>query len=232
MKSPSENPSVAHATAPLAATAQPADIRTEYHRGELREEEAGGDPLALFGRWFAEAVAAGGPDPNAMSLATVDAHGQPSVRIVLCKGFDARGFVFFTNYESRKGLELAGNPHAALLFHWPDLERQVRIAGPTERVDAAESDAYFAQRPRGARIGAWASPQSQPITGRNVLEERTEQIERRFAGDADLPRPAHWGGYRLSPTSIEFWQGRPSRLHDRLVYRSQAGGWARVRLAP
>jgi len=229
---PSDDTSPPASGATPAAASRPADLRTEYHRGELREDEAGDDPLALFGRWFAEAVAAGGRDPNAMSLATVDDQGQPAARIVLCKGFDARGFVFFTNLESRKGRELAGNPRAALLFHWPELERQVRITGRTALVDASESDAYFAERPRGARIGAWASPQSQPIAGRAVLEERTAQFEKRFSGAQALPRPAHWGGYRLAPAAIEFWQGRPSRLHDRLVFTRHAGGWERVRLAP
>jgi pyridoxamine 5'-phosphate oxidase len=209
-----------------------ADLRTEYHRGELREDEAGDDPFTLFRRWFDEAVAAGGRDPNAMSLATVDATGQPSVRIVLCKEFDARGFVFFTNFSSRKGQELAGNPQASLLFYWADLERQVRISGRVEKVDAAEADLYYGQRPRPARIGAWASPQSQPISGRTVLEESTARMEQRFAGQADPPRPAHWGGYRLAPGAIEFWQGRPSRLHDRLLYTQQAGAWQRTRLAP
>ena len=217
-------------TTPPAAIA--ADLRTEYHRGELREEEAGEDPFVLFRRWFDEAVAAGGRDPNAMSLATVDAAGQPSVRIVLCKEFDARGFVFYTNYESRKGQELAGNAHAALLFYWADLERQVRISGRADRVDAAESDLYVGQRPRAAHIGAWASPQSRPIPGRAVLDEQTTRMEQRFAGQADPPRPAHWGGYRLVPGAIEFWQGRPSRLHDRLLYTRQSGAWRRERLAP
>jgi pyridoxamine 5'-phosphate oxidase len=209
-----------------------ADLRTEYRRGELREDEAGFDPYALFRHWFDEAVAGGGRDPNAMSLATVDNAGQPSVRIVLCKEFDSRGFVFYTNFSSRKGEELAGNPHAALLFYWADLERQVRISGPVEKVDAAESDLYFGQRPRSARIGAWASPQSQTIPGRALLEERTAAMEQRFAGQADPPRPAHWGGYRLAPRMIEFWQGRPSRLHDRLLYTHRDGAWQRTRLAP
>jgi len=212
--------------------AMAADLRTEYHRGELREEEAGDDPLALFQRWFGEAVAGGGRDPNAMALATVDPTGQPSVRIVLCKEFDNRGFVFFTNFSSRKGEELAANPRASLLFYWAELERQVRISGPVAKVAAEESDRYFAQRPRSARIGAWASPQSQTIPGRAVLEEGTARMEQRFAGQSDPPRPAHWGGYRLEPGAIEFWQGRPSRLHDRLLYTLDSGTWKRARLAP
>jgi pyridoxamine 5'-phosphate oxidase len=211
-------------------------LRTEYRRAELDERDAGDDPIELFRRWFDDAVAAGGRDPNAMALATTDAGGRPNVRIVLCKEFDREGFVFFTNYASRKGDELAHNPQACLLFHWAELERQVRIRGSVVRVAAAESDAYFAQRPREARIGAWASPQSAPIAGRAALEERQAQAEQRFAGAADLPRPPHWGGYRLRPQDLEFWQGRPSRLHDRLLYVRPAGGpdgaWTRTRLAP
>lgn len=210
----------------------PADLRTEYQRGALDEADAGADPIALFGRWFDEAVAAGGRDPNAMSLATVDAEGHPSVRIVLCKEFDARGFVFFTNYGSRKGRELASNANACLLFFWPDLERQVRVSGTVAPVAAEESDTYFAQRPRAARIGAWASPQSEVISDRRVLEERTAQFEQRYAGHAEPPRPSHWGGYRLAPQALEFWQGRHSRLHDRLVYSRAGAQWRRERLAP
>jgi pyridoxamine 5'-phosphate oxidase len=231
MKTPPRDPAPLDATPPPTATL-PVDLRTEYHRGELREDEAGADPYALFQHWFDAAVAAGGRDPNAMSLATVDAAGQPSVRIVLCKEFDERGFVFFTNFSSRKGVELARNSRAALLFYWADLERQVRICGRTSSVDSAESDAYFAQRPRGARIGAWASPQSQTIPGRDVLEARTAEMEQRFVGQLDPPRPAHWGGYRLVAESIEFWQGRPSRLHDRLLFTRHSGAWQRSRLAP
>jgi pyridoxamine 5'-phosphate oxidase len=211
-----------------------AHLRTDYHRGALEEAAAEADPYGLFARWFEDARAAGVHEVNAMTLATV-ASGQPTARIVLLKGFDADGFVFFTNYDSRKGAELAANPAACLLAFWAELERQVRIDGQVERVSAAESDTYFALRPREARIGAWASPQSAPIADRAALEARFEAMRARFAtvADADLPRPPHWGGFRLRPAAIEFWQGRPSRLHDRLLYKPDAGlSWTRQRLAP
>jgi pyridoxamine 5'-phosphate oxidase len=211
-----------------------AQLRTDYHRDTLDEAAAEADPYALFARWFEDARAAGIREVNAMTLATV-ASGQPTARIVLLKDFAADGFVFFTNYDSRKGAELAANPAACLLAFWPELERQVRIDGRVERVSAAESDAYFAQRPREARIGAWASPQSAPLADRAALEERFEAMRARFAAveDADLPRPPHWGGFRLRPAAIEFWQGRPSRLHDRLLYRLAVDlSWTRQRLAP
>jgi pyridoxamine 5'-phosphate oxidase len=207
-------------------------LRTEYLRAGLDEEQAGDDPGRLFERWFHEAVAAGGRDPNAMSLATADASGKPDVRIVLCKEYGPDGFVFFTNYESAKGRELDANPNGCLLFYWPELERQVRASGTVHRVDAAESDAYFAQRPREARIGAWASPQSRVIAGRDDLEARVAEAQRRFHGVEHPPRPGHWGGYRLRPERLEFWQGRASRLHDRLCFVRAGEGWNRERLAP
>ena len=209
-----------------------ANLRTEYLRAALHEENAGQDPFTLFARWYDDAVHAGGPDRNAMSLATSGADGQPSVRIVLCKEFDRGGFVFFTNYASRKGRELTENPKACLLFYWPDLERQVRIDGQVEVIPTGESDAYFAERPLAARIGAWASPQSEPIASREALEHRYAEMEQRFAGQSGPPRPPHWGGYRLVPSSLEFWQGRPSRLHDRLLFTRRGAEWELVRLAP
>jgi len=208
-----------------------AAIRADYQRASLNEEDAGNDPLAFFGKWFAEAEAAEVSEVNAMTLATADAAGKPHARIVLLKGLDAEGFVFFTNYHSAKGHELAARPNAALLFFWKELERQVRIEGIVEQVSAAESDAYFNSRPAGSRIGAWASPQSQPIAGRKVLEQAEAALKEKYKG-GDIPRPAHWGGYRLIPNRIEFWQGRSSRLHDRLVFELADQVWQRYRLAP
>ncbi|MEQ1757151.1 MAG: pyridoxamine 5'-phosphate oxidase [Vicinamibacterales bacterium] len=207
------------------------DLRRDYEGAPLDEGTADADPFRQFERWFDEAREQE-LDPTAMALSTVDGAGHPAVRMVLLKGLDARGFVFFTNYESRKGRELAGNPRASILFYWASLHRQVRIEGVTERVAAAESDAYFASRPPESRLAALASPQSQILDSRRALDERYARALERFPG-AQMPRPQFWGGYRLIPDTIEFWQGRPSRLHDRLRYQRESDGlWARVRLAP
>ena len=206
-----------------------ADLRQKYGKFELLETGMAATPAEQFTRWFSEALEAGVPEPNAMTLATVGADQHPSARIVLLKGFDEQGFVFFTNYESRKGQELSAQPRGSLLFFWQMLERQVRIEGSIEKIPAQESDDYYRSRPLGSRIGAWVSPQSQPIT-REVLEARTAELTDSL-GD-DPARPPHWGGYRVVPHYVEFWQGRPSRLHDRLAYRLQGGAWTLQRLAP
>lgn len=210
-----------------------ADMRRDYTRDGLSESNAPDEPFALFRRWFDDAVRTEQPpvEPNAMTLATVDAEGRPHCRVLLLKGLDERGFTFFSNYESDKGRQLQARPHAAMTFFWPSLERQVRIEGAVERVGEAESNAYFQIRPLGSRIGAWASPQSRPIRDRAELEALLRETESRFLNQAPTC-PPHWGGYRLLPERVEFWQGRPSRLHDRLDYRLADGEWRRQRLAP
>ena len=208
-----------------------ADLRKSYERAELNEDASSAAPGQQFSKWLEEAIAAQLPEPNAMTLATVGRDLRPSTRVVLIKGLDERGIVWFTNYDSRKGRELAGNPHAALQFHWVELERVVRIEGRVEKISDEESDAYFHSRPLDSRIGAWASPQSEVISGRGVLVANAAKFGAQFL--LQPPRPPHWGGYRLRADRWEFWQGRRSRLHDRLRYTQQAGGdWLRERLAP
>jgi pyridoxamine 5'-phosphate oxidase len=198
---------------------------------ELTEEDLLDDPLALLRRWYAEAQAAG-PRADAMTLATATPDGRPSARTVLLKGIEDDGVTFFTNYDSRKGRELDANPHAALVFLWPAIDRQVRLAGAVERLSDADSDAYFATRARGSQLGAWASRQSRPLRDRAQLDERFAEVEARYANEP-VPRPPHWGGFGLIPREVEFWQGRPNRLHDRFAYvREPGGGWTRTRLAP
>ena len=217
------------------STEQLANMRRNYTRDGLLEEHAPLEPLALFEQWFANAIVTEQPpvEPNSMMLATVDSAGQPHCRVLLLKGLDSRGFVFYSNYDSAKGQQLQAQPVAAMTFFWPALERQVRIEGAVERVSAAESDAYYNVRPLGSRLGAWASEQSQPLSGRDALVEALAMVEQRYAGNEQPPRPEHWGGYRLLPQRIEFWQGRTCRLHDRLNYQLQSDGqWRRERLAP
>lgn len=207
-------------------------MRREYSSRPLLESDTDADPIRQFQVWFDEAVDAKLPEPNAMTLATATPDGRPSARIVLLKEFDQRGFTFFTNYSSRKGVELGENPHAALVFFWHELERQVRIEGTVEPVTEVESDAYFLIRPPGARLGAWASDQSQVVGGREVFEARYRALEWQHP-EGNLHRPPHWGGYRVRPEQIEFWQGRSNRLHDRLRYRRvDPGDWTLERLAP
>ena len=208
-----------------------ADLRKSYERAELSEDASHADPLQQFSQWLDEAIKAGVPEPNAMTLATVGSNLRPSTRVVLIKGLDARGIVWYTNYESRKGQELAGNPYAALQFHWVELERVVRIEGVVEKVEPEQSDAYFQSRPLDSRIGAWASPQSQVIRSRAVLVANAARYGAQFL--LQPPRPPHWGGYRLKPDNWQFWQGRKSRLHDRLRYTANGpDSWTRERLAP
>ena len=214
----------------LPSGADIAALRKSYERAELDESASDASPLQQFDKWLREAIAAHVPEPNAMTLATVGADGRPSTRIVLIKGYDARGLVWYTNYQSRKGLELAGNPHAALQFHWVELERVVRIEGRVELASAEESDAYYATRPLDSRLGAWASPQSQVIGSRAVLVANAAKAALQHG--LTPPRPPHWGGLRLVPQAWEFWQGRKSRLHDRLRYRQDGSAWVRERLAP
>src|ERR671937_433720 len=207
-----------------------ADLRQEYMRAGLGEADADRDPIRQFERWFEDGLRARLPLPNAMTLATISAQGAPSARVVLLKGIENGGFTFYTNYRSRKARELEAHGAACLLFMWSELERQVRIDGRIERVSAAESDAYYASRPLGARLSAWASPQSQPVASRATLEAAMAEARARY-GETP-PRPEHWGGYRVLPTEFEFWQGRADRLHDRLLYSREGGDWRIVRLAP
>lgn len=208
-----------------------ADLRAEYSQKGLKAEDLDPNPLRQFAKWFEEALKAGIREPNAMALATVSAQGQPSVRIVLLKGVDERGFTFFTNYRSRKARDLAANPRAALNFPWIELERQVSVVGSVTMVGREESEAYFRSRPRGSQLGAWASEQSEVIADRSLLEKRMADLDAKYR-NVIIPTPEHWGGYRLFPVEVEFWQGRPNRLHDRLRYSREAHHWKIDRLAP
>jgi pyridoxamine 5'-phosphate oxidase len=208
-----------------------ADIRKDYKLQTLLEADVAPDPITQFGKWWEEAVNSAIDEVNAMTLATIDKNNMPSARIVLLKGYDKNGFVFFTNYQSHKGEQLLQNPNACLVFFWRELERQIRITGKVEKISGKDSDAYFTSRPAGSRIGAWASPQSSVIANRTVIEEKLKDLEQQF-GDNNIPRPPHWGGYIVKPIQIEFWQGRPSRLHDRMQYTLQEGSWVVERLAP
>lgn len=209
-----------------------ADLRRDYASEPLELTQVHPDPIHQFKAWFEEAMNSQLPEPNAMTLATADAQGRPTARTVLLKEFTPEGFIFFTNYESRKGQELAENPYACLLFNWLELARQVRIEGRVEKISAAESEAYFQSRPKGSQIGAWASPQSRVLSSRQLLEDKVAQLEAEYAAVEVLPVPPFWGGYRVVPERIEYWQGRPSRLHDRITYRLENGSWKIERLAP
>ena len=207
-------------------------LRKEYTRAGLAEADADPDPIGQFRKWFDEALAANLYEPNAMALATATLDGRPSARVVLLKGCDERGFVFYTNYEARKSRELEENPRCALVFYWGELERQVRIEGCATRISGEESDVYYRSRPRGSRLGSWASAQSRPIEDRDILEKRLRELEAKYEG-REIPRPPFWGGYRVEPGAIEFWQGRENRLHDRLLYRRlDSGSWRMERLQP
>lgn len=208
-----------------------ADIRKDYKQHSLNESDIAANPFVQFEQWWNEAIASEIDEVNAMTLATATKDGIPSARIVLLKGYDSDGFVFFTNYNSHKGQELSENPQAALVFFWKELERQVRIEGLVEKVSEAESDAYFNSRPEGSRIGAWASPQSSVINDRSIIESNVDALTKQYSGQS-IPRPAHWGGYRVKPQVIEFWQGRSSRLHDRFKFTATGDTWKRERLAP
>lgn len=209
-----------------------ASLRKEYSRAALDADTVSQNPISQFTKWFEEAITAKVPEPNAMNLATVNENGRPASRIVLLKGIEDYKFVFYTNYQSRKGKELDNNPACSLTFFWPELERQVRIEGVAARIDEKRSEKYFQSRPRGSQVGAWASPQSTLISNRTLLEERANQIEKKFKGQDILPKPNQWGGYEIDPLMIEFWQGRQSRLHDRILYTKDDGVWKINRLAP